>query len=648
MTVLPNPDPWRAETQRIADALPRYSPEFRFLVQAFSDYEDLLTRRRGGEMEPWEALLSLCRAKGRLLLSAEGGAGKTSLVARVYRKAHAKLWWCVFVDLKAWGGTAAVRWHEAEGREARLDLLLRTIAQPKTDELALFSVPDGKPRLIFVDGINEVDAGLANDLLAALDEWATRNPLGCVFATDRLARRPIRTGRWALATIAPLSDTEIKRYAPAATGQVELLRTAFFLDIAAKSTVDSSSGANAIHSYLQHHVGLDTQAIERASKAAFDIYLSNAAAGGPSRTFDAEAFRGLVTSHIEQQLVQDGLLVRNGTLAHFRHHLFHDYLAALWLARNPDLWNRGSFDAITFNASSFDSLGLTLEQLADPGRADSFLNAVYDWNFYAVSYALWKAEAQGVSRVSQDARAVLLTLIAEKAWDPLVATRQRVRDGLRLFGDSGVDRLLSASSLAELVHVVRDSTVGSSRPDWREIFTTEPGSPASDPLIDRVTDPDPVVGWTVANVLRRVTLLTSQAHRLQRLSETGSATVRWRVAHVFGAHPSPETVEALVSGLDDPDRWVQYGCIRSIVECAGHSEALRDLIIDNLLARLPRIRTSEPLLAELEKAVLLAEPPADWPQVVEPVLDYLWATASDDEEQEHWMRLAQEVRHAST
>jgi hypothetical protein len=648
MTITPDREQWSAQAERVNETLPRYSPEFQFRVQTYSDYEDLLARRRGGEMKPWGSLLSLSEAKGRLLLSAEGGSGKTSLVARAFRKAQADGWWCVLIDLKTWGGTAAVKWHEAEGRVARLDLLLRTVALPETDELALFSVADGKPRIVFVDGINEVDAGVANDLLAALDEWATRNPMGSVFVTDRLVRRPIRNDRWALASIAPLSDTEIAKYAPSTPGPGELLRTAFFLDIAAKSTVDSSSGARAIHGFLEHHVGLDAVAIDQVSKGAFETYMSNAAANGPSRSFPVEAFRQLVTPQIEQQMAQDGLLVEDGAFAHFRHHLFHDYLASLWLARHPDLWSHRSFDAITFNAGSFDALGLTLEQLVDPNHADRFLNAVYDWNFYAVSYALSKAEAQGVSCVSQEARAVLLTLLAEKTWDPLLATRQRVRDGLQLFSDPGVDRLLSAASLAELVQLVRDDlTIGSSWPDWREIFTTEPGSQASDPLVDRVAEPEPVIGWTVANVLRRVTLLTPQEHRLQRLSDTGTETVRWRVAHVFGAHPSIGNVQALISGLDDEYRWVQYGSIRSLVECAAHSEELRDLIIDNLMARLPQIRSSQPLLSELEKAVLLAEPPIDWPQVVEPVLDALWASAPDDEEQEHWMKLAHEVRHAS-
>ena len=78
----------------------------------------------------------------------------------------------------------------------------------------------------------------------------------------------------------------------------------------------------------------------------------------------------------------------DGDDASFRHHLIHDYLAALHMAQDRSTWTPGGFDTITLTASSFDPLAMVLEQLPDPADADLFLRRIYDWNFYGAAYAL--------------------------------------------------------------------------------------------------------------------------------------------------------------------------------------------------------------------------------------------------------------------
>ena len=640
---------WRAESAVLAAAIPDYAPTFKFEVATHRGYDEVFEHREGLERQPWDSLLELCQARGRVMLIAEGGFGKISIVGRMYKQALVSGWWPVMVDLRTWGAAVAERWQESDERIARVELLLSEVGKPKTSELSLLSAPDGKPRIVFVDGINEVDSRVAQELLAALDEFAARNPLASVLATDRLVRRQIRSDRWVLATIAPLSDEEIAKHIGQGLHGNELLRTAFFLNMAANSTIDSTSGASAIRGFLERHTGLDAAGIDRAANAAFEAYVSGAAAGKSSRAFDLGQFRGIASPATTEQLEASGLLGRRDQTAYFTHHLFHDYLASLWLSRHSELWQPGVFDDVTFRASSFDALALTLEQLQDPVQADAFMDSVYDWNFYAVSYALWKAESQGVSRVSEDTKTVLLTLLSEKAWDPLLATRTKVLDGLHLFRHESLLRLLSATSLAELVQLVEDDdSIGRLSPEWRGIFTTRPGAQVRDDQVERIEERQPVIGWTVSNVLRRVRLTDSQEARLRELAEHEDRVVRWRVTHVLGAHPSATNVSCLFARLStDKYDWVKYGAVRSLVECASRSEELREQIIDGLLEELPQVSQSPALLAEFEKSLVLANPPKNWAAAVEPLLDALWAKAVSYEEQERWLRLAREVQRVS-
>jgi hypothetical protein len=644
----PENEAWLAESAAVAAAIPEYTPQFEFKIETHRGYDDLFEHRGEGQPTPWDSLLTLCKARGRVMLIAEGGFGKTSIVGRLYKMAVASGWWPVMVDLRTWGATVAERWNEAEGRVARMELLLSSVGQPRTNELSLLAAPDGEPRIVFVDGLNEVDSLVAQELLTALDEFAARNPLASVLVTDRLVRRQVRSDRWVLAAIAPLSDEEVAKHVGGQVHGNALLKTAFFLDMAAKSTVDSSSGPSAIKGYLEGHTGLDAAGIDRASRAAFEAYMSAASSDRSSRAFDLEPFREVASAHTAEQLQQTVLVVGGDGTAYFRHHLFHDYLASLWLSGHPELWQPKVFDGVTFRAGSFDALALALEQLAAPAHADAFLYSVYDWNFYAVSYALWKAESQGASAVSKDAKEVLLTLLSEKTWDPLLATRKRVLDGLHFFRDEPVLRLLSAASLSELVQIVaKDDSIGSMRPEWRNLFTTAPDTEVPDDLVEQINELEPVIGWTVANVLRRVQLTDAQEARLRELGKNGSDVVRWRIAHVFGAHPSSANVTCLFTRLADTYVWVRYGSVRSLVESASRSAELRDEIVDRLLNRLPEIIESRELLAELEKALVLADPPKNWAAAIEPLLDALWAKAADYEEQERWLRLAQEVQRGS-
>ena len=631
-----------------ASNMPRFKPEFEFGIEWHDTYDNLFSRARAKETSSMDRLLPLALARGRLLLSAEGGQGKTSILRRVYRQAVREKMWPIFVDMHTWSPALADLWRLSGTRVGQVEVLLSELGQPPTDEVGLFSVPDGRPRVVLVDGINEIDANTAREVLTALDDFAARNPLACVVVTDRLVRRDLRADRWALTTIAPLSAAEITKRAGVAAVGNDLLKTAFFLDIAAQEKVGSSSSAAAIRAYIDRHGGLDEVSVTRAAAAAFHVYLALGEAHASSRTFDRSLFESLATPAVTDKLIESGLLIESAGLLYFRHHLFHDYLASMRLVSDESLWTPASFDALTFRASSFDALALGLEQLADPSRADLFVTRIYDWNFYAVSYALWKALTQGVCAVTDGTTSLLLAMLAEKMWDPIRRTAQLVTDGLRLFSTPLVERLLSATSLAGLVQLVADDPdIGKERADWRALFNTPPGGIVRDEVVSQIAEPESLIGWTVANVLRRATLTDTQQKDLRDFAARSTGPVRWRIAHVLGAHPSRENVAFLFGRLDDGTEyeWARYGAVRSLVEAASRSSALRDSIAEGIISRLPHLVEDPVVLAELEKAIVLKDPPADWAQHIGPIVDELWAMAPSWETQERWRHLGHEIQH---
>src|SRR6266545_7240463 len=135
----------------------------------------------------------------------------------------------------------------------------------------------------------------------------------------------------------------------------------------------------------------------------------------------------------------------------------------------------------------------------------------------------------GSVAVSSDMETALLAMLAERRWDLIRATAERVTDALRLFPPGLAGRFLEVASLTELVDLV--STTVFTSPEfeqWRRLFTTRPDAEAADEMVELITDADSVTGWTVANVLKRARLNSSQQAQLRTLlNEASDATIRW-------------------------------------------------------------------------------------------------------------------------
>src|SRR5262249_23464736 len=149
------------------------------------------------------------------------------------------------------------------------------------------------------------------------------------------------------------------------------------------------------------------------------------------------------------------------------------------------------------------------ELISSPHAADLFVRRVYDWNLYGAAYALAEALSNGIRSVSRETEVMLVAMLAERRWDRIYTTAERSRDALSLFPPNSTARTLleEATDLEAIFGVVLQ--VQSEKEDflaWRRLFTLPPGSDVPDDAIRLLEHKNSVLGWTAANVLKRVRL----------------------------------------------------------------------------------------------------------------------------------------------
>lgn len=607
-------------------------PPFSFAIRWTDDYDQLFRGDFQDETGPNE-LVERSSRTGRVLLQAAAGAGKTSILRRIFKTTQQDRTLVVFIELKGWNPSLSDEWQRLEDNEPeRMRLLLTNLATPTqtTEEVMNRLGPDYR-RIVLVDGVNEIPRPFGDSVIRTLGAFARRNPLAGVIATDRLVRRVLEDSAWALATIAPLNND------PGLAGN------AFFRNLVEQQGIDSSSSADIHHLYLVHHAQLSDQDIGALSRAAFQLYQSDR-----SRLFTIADLRLLSEDRVVDSLIEDGVIAKDGDVGSFSHHLIHDYLASVALAEDRSLWNSDGFDTVTLDASSFDALSMTLEQLELPALADLFIRSVYDWNFYGSAYALATCRARESAAVTGDMEVVLLAMLAERRWDPIGSTAQQVTDALSVFPSDVATQMLQAPDLADVIAIASSSIANSNEfGSWLELFSTRPGKTMGDDQLRKIEDADSLIGWTMANVLKRTQLQPNQSGLLRELlAQSDNPIVRWRIVHALGADPDRQTVDSLLASLQDPYQWVQTGAIRSLVEVASHSHELRSIVFENIRSLVEEGDLSPQVVGQLERSLVLREPPPEWVEVVGPTVEDLWASAETQIEQDRWRRVGYDIRKA--
>jgi hypothetical protein len=614
-------------------------PRFHFTV-GISDYEHLLAGKWEHKSGSVDELIELAQRHGRVVLHAEAGAGKTTLAVRAFARSIEQRRPAVFIDLRRWNPLLDAQFRRMFGEDVRrMALLFEHLAQPLLDEHALRPVARAHGVLVVVDGLNEVPHGSSTALLAVLDAFATRHPQAGVIVTDRLTRRQLPSELWTTAGIAKVvPPSRVPVNAPA-----ELPPNALLLDLFLRNQPETSTTPSAVLlEYIRNEGGLSNEELDQLARAAFGLYQSQS-----GRTFSLEVLASAVGDEVVERLLDADLLRTEDEYAFFRHHLFHDVLAARVAARDSGLWGDDDvLDAITFDANAFDAIALALEQLLDHEQADSFVVHIYDWNLYGAAYALARGRSLGSIAVSDGKELAILAMLAERRWDPIVATVERVEDSLRLFPPGRASRLLQARSRGEVAELVAaEPTADKHAAEWRAVFL---GQVDRKRLLEFVAGRDPLLGWTAANMLRGESEDRELDDTLHGLLKHPSHKVRWRAAHVLGARPKRRNVTALLERLDHDDvKWVKYGAVRALVELAAADDGLRPRVLAKLRARVESLRGDFVVLRELERALVLRNPPRGWADAVAPLIEELWAGSDSLIDQDHWRRVGWRVTQAA-
>jgi len=638
---------FKALTNRLLPRDGQQAVRFTYEIGWADDYGALF-RNETANVTGIEDVLKRARQIGRVILIGKGGSGKSTILTRLFEDVTARKKVAVLVNLKHWSASLQKSWEITEPA-SRADLLLSELGQPKLSLEALDRLSAGQEKWIFIDGLNEVRSSVAEQIISAADKLASAIPLASVVASDRMTRRDLRVGQWALGVVRPLTELVVTRALKQTVGldqwnaanasQRRLLDNPFFLNKTMEEGRLASNSAEAIRTFLGDHATLSDAAIRLTSAAAFQAYCSRTG----SRTFSLALFREQTGDDIVSELTRSGALVVEGDQAYLEHHLLHDYLASHYVASRPELWNERTFDALTFDASSFDSIALVLQELASD-QSDDFLKRVYDWNPYAAAYAISEAEGVGIS---VEMVLVISIMLAERLNDIFEYTAQRSGDALNVLGPS-LEQTIGTSNIEEFrrIALMRFSDRHWFQ-QWQTLFTTPPESVPTPAQIDLLQSSDPIIGWTVANVLRRLTLQADFIGRVRQLTlvPTNNA-VRWRAAHVLGKFPSSENRDALLNCiLTDPYDWVRYGSLRSLMEIAARSPALRNSVFNVFMNHLDILEASLRLSGEFRRAAIVRNPPelASWIKGLRRLLRAFADRTGDAERFNAWIKLGTEI-----
>lgn len=616
----PRSDEFRAKVissaRELASTWPVQSPVFSVLTGWSRSYDNIFA----GEFD-WvtseDGILDRALSAGRAILSGRGGDGKTWLLRRLFSRALDRGIVPVFIDLKQWTGADYESWKDwtRDNVGDGADFLVRRFSGLNLGIIDLDRLPPDARKVMFVDGLNEITAKVGLEVLSVFDEIVASQMSTSVIAVDRLVRRDLPSPeRWWIGSPLPLTGDEVRKHLPkgAVLTSSDLRTSPFFLDAELRSGASGVRRAATLKQLVNDHIGLTNAEAIKVAEACFLAY-----AYARSRMFDLVKFREGVGQVVLDKLEQAGAVRFLGTNGFFHHHIMHDFLAAAHVASfAPTMWTPDIFRALSFDTSSFDAVELTFEQL-EADLADSFLQKLYDWNLYAAGYALAQRR-QGDGPVGLEMQTVIFAMLADKCFDPVLATRQRASDALRLMQVAEVEPFRRAKSISELCAVV-DATDSSTDwfNEWKRVFRISELQVINEVTLVLITQANSILGWTVANVSKRV--IDSQwvypllSHWAE---ESDNATVRWRIAHVLGAIPHTEALQCLQTLFDyDQDEDVRYGSIRSLIELATISDrALRDEVGVCIAARAGVISSSDRIARELRSSLLI-EPslaPVGW------------------------------------
>ncbi|MET9199587.1 trypsin-like peptidase domain-containing protein [Gordonia sp. NPDC003585] len=550
----------------------------------------------------WSRILSATREHRRIVLTGQAGAGKTALLRNLVRD-EALEQVPFLIDLKRWTPRKSSEISKIDFKNnttAAIDVLF-SVAVGDVGAMSLERATESGLALIMVDGLNEVEPKIADRIIDILDHHVRNNQRASALVTDREITP--RYESWTASSVNPIDRIVVSRYVDErfesgtylnlSDDVRALLSVPFFLTLALKGdTPELGTRESALNLFFTEQVNLNHDQLDRVAQCALDVYLSSR-----SRSFTREEFKKKGTKRDWGLLTKAGVVVSNDGEWRFAHQLYHDYLASVGMLQdNPASWPEDLLDAVTFHTSSIDPLNFAASQVADAEHGDALLRKIEDWSWAVTMRVMGIVEQERDLAISPTLRIALLANLAEKRFDPVVASAEHAETLLAKFRGPHAAAMRTASNVADLVEVVEtihEITIPDWYQSWRTLFTGHSGLP--DRTVQALTHADPLYGWTAANVIRRTSLSEKQVQELSTLylsrledQDSRSRSIRWRTIHAMGSANTISVIELLLgAAANDGYPWVKYGAIRSLMEIAARDADMRWIVIDgcrNLLS----------------------------------------------------------------
>lgn len=577
-----------------------------------------------------------------IVLHGGGGTGKSTIIRSIFVVILERDLCPVLINLKQYIEPATEK-----DAHALASHIICLCSSPQRTLADLRKLSHMTRLTLMIDGFNEIKQPERDALNSQLREMreaggncfvliadrSDSTDLGATYThamVDRLTRESVR--------LIFNSNVREKVYEDLDPELQEIYCRPFFLSLAIR-TGKSFTGARLWSSifvlFFRDHLGIQDEKLGALASLVLDSLVNSI----PVKSQFAE-FNN-IRPDLYSELVTAEVIRDDGS---YEHHLWRDFLASHALAQQSALWNEDGFDAVTTLASSLESITLTVEQLPTQEQKHQFLQKVFDWNLSATARSvanLGSEEGEDARRIGREVRIAVLAAVAEKRFDPVQHTRLKANELLKNLDDDLARQFLGAETRGQIADI--SNAVVSSQAwftQWKDLFAINDGEMNG---IDIISSDDAILGWASANTARRVHLTNEQQEALRNLyrsslSDDSKKTIRWRIVHVLGAHPSGENTDLLCEALnDDAYRWVRYGAARALVETAAKCDAeLKTKVLSQLQEF---IRSQAPenesfhfhalILKEIIETSFMQTPNQGWRSDMLPILELIPRTLID-------------------
>jgi hypothetical protein len=608
----------------------------------------------GSQKQDVDLLADFILKNTRVLLLGNAGGGKSGIVRKCAEKLIESNEFPIVLNFKRW----KEKINEADrGRlidadtsyTDKFDILCKT-AVTDTDLGRIEKLPK---QIILADALNEIyDSQDVQNIILILDEYVRKNAAHdvCVLITDR-AKQSYYDSDWLVADLNLLElkdvrDNIIERFDENSFNELtdserELLRTPFFLNIALDKQSASprlGSAADAINNYFLNNLKVSADELNKLAEAAFEAYRSEHAV-----SFSIEKFRGKSGETAFNKLVEANVIIATDDhTAKFDHQLKHDFLASKYLADNQKVWAWDAFDKVTFKSKSLEPLFMAMEQLPDQDQAGNFLKKIYDWNWKAPLRCLQHDEETNKGLLSDEIKIALLALNAEKIFDPVIKTSQKAREQIEKISSDFALKFLEADSPEKLREIVSAYPPESEWFNtWQNLFIRSAETELSESDLQMIISPDPILGWTASNVIRRFDLCSEDFRQLsaylhlsfelenENVNSSGN-TIQWRLVHALGKFEDRTTLDLLFHTLSRSGyNWAKYGAVRSLIEIAAFTanENTRTEIIEKIEGQLNNLESNT--LEEICNTAIYRDPFKGWATKFKPIFEKIKTVVRD-------------------